>query len=440
MNQKTDSYGSPTSATAEAMPGINDFVEGFISYQPRATNVLATADAQPGSALANLHAACLWMFLERPEAPGKAEPYILRAEAVAGQHPRERALGELVRAWQRYDSRAVVAIAEGMLDEWPQDLATLKLAQYHLFNAGDSPGMLRFAEKVATTNQAHAPFHSMLAFGHEQCHHIDAAERAAGAALAIDEREPWAHHAMAHVHLTRGTIEPGRRFLQDMAPAWQDLNSFMFTHNWWHLALFEISSGEVDIALGIYDERCRDVQPDYSQDQIGAISLLARLECAGVDVGDRWQALASLLETRSNDVVQPFLTLQYLYGLARCLPSAADDLMQLVRQQAVEPVVAGDRELWISVGIPAAEGVLAHARGEFRPAAERLSEVRSRLWQIGGSHAQRDLFDQLLLDARLKSGQWTAARQMLEGRRRYEPDSPLLHARLAQLSDKPGLQ
>ena len=59
----------------------------------------------------------------------------------------------------------------------------------------------------------------------------------------------------------------------------------MYTHNWWHLALFEIAAGEPDAALASFDARVWGVQPDYSQDQINAVSLLARLECAGVDVG-----------------------------------------------------------------------------------------------------------------------------------------------------------
>jgi hypothetical protein len=42
--------------------------------------------------------------------------------------------------------------------------------------------------------------------------------------------------------------------------------------------------------------------------------------------------------------------------------------------------------------------------------------------EIGGSHAQRDLFGQLLLDAHLKLGNWAIAQQMLEMRRTWDPD------------------
>ena len=72
----------------------------------------------------------------------------------------------------------------------------------------------------------------------------------------------------------------------------------MLTHNWWHLALFAIDLGLDDQALALYDQQVWGVVKAYSQDQIGAVSLLARLELAGVDVGERWQDVADHLATR----------------------------------------------------------------------------------------------------------------------------------------------
>ncbi len=429
----TDSFGSTTTSSAAAMPGINDFAEGFVSYQTRAVNVLETADNHPDSALANIYAGMLWMFLERPEAPEKSIPYALRAERAGGLNARERGMLALLQAWQRYDHQQVLAIGTQLCSEYPRDLALLKVVQYHAFNAGNAALMLRLALAAEPHNAHLAAMHSMVAFGHEQSHHIAEAELAAHRALAIDPHEPWAHHALAHVHLGRGTSREGLALLSASSPSWEGLNSFMFTHNWWHVALFEIARGEVDTALQIHDERCWGVQPDYSQDQIGAVSLLARLELAAVDVGDRWQQLLPFLETRQDDVIQPFLSLQYLYGLARAGSPLTGELLNLVRAQAETPVVAQDRELWRDVAIPAAEGMVAHARGEHDRAAQELASVRHELWRIGGSHAQRDLFEQVLLDARLRAGDWSAARKTLEHRRQWEPDSPILQQRLQEV-------
>jgi len=439
MAERHDAYGAPTTSEAVALGGIDDFVTGFVGYHPRSANVLATAEAYPDSALANIFAGFLWMFLERPEASEKAEPWRARAAGCSGLNRRERGLLALLEARQARDARRALAIAEEVLAEYPEDLATLKLGQYHAFNLAEAPAMLRLALGSGDAAGRHAPYHSMLAFGHEQCHHLDAAECAAHAALAIDASEPWAHHALSHVHLSSGRIEEGRAFLAERAPTWNGLNSFMFTHNWWHLALFEIAAGEPEVALRTYDARVWGVEPDYSQDQINAVSLLARLECAGVNVGDRWAALAPYLATRVDDVVQPFVTLHWIYGLARAASPGTATLLALIEAQAETPRIAADRALWHDIGIPAARGLHAHARGEHERAAELLEPVRSRLWMTGGSHAQRDLFEQVLLDALLKAERWTAAQPLLELRHRTEPAHPLVGGGLREVNARLGL-
>jgi hypothetical protein len=224
-------------------------------------------------------------------------------------------------------------------------------------------------------------------------------------------------------------------FLESARDDWTGLNSFMDTHLWWHLALFYLSQGKFDAALAIHDDHCWAQAKDYSQDQVGAVSLLARLELAGVDVGDRWSDLADHLTVRAADVVQPFLTLQYLYGLARADRPEADTLLAAVRRAALE---APDhvRETWREVALPAAEGLVAHARGDFASALRGLRAALPRLVEIGGSHAQRDLFEQLILDALIRAGRLSEAQQALELRRGFDPDGVPLNRALAEIYDR----
>ena len=175
--------------------------------------------------------------------------------------------------------------------DFPRDLAMVKLLQYFEFNRGNSPAMLRAALKVLDQHMDVPYVHGMAAFAYEQCHLLNEAEQAARTALALKRKEPWAQHALAHVMLTRGRIDEGARFLEGLTGTWTGLNSFMLTHLWWHLALFKLSQGRFADVLEIYDRQCWGVAKDYSQDQIGAVSLLARMEMAGIDVGPRWQEL-----------------------------------------------------------------------------------------------------------------------------------------------------
>jgi hypothetical protein len=212
----------------------------------------------------------------------------------------------------------------------------------------------------------------------------------------------------------------------------------MYTHNWWHLAVFYISEGRFTDALAIYDQHVWARDKSYSQDQIGAVSLLARLELAGQPVGERWAALAEYLRVRRADTVEPFLTLQYIYGLARAGLAEADELVGAVgrrAREAPEPL----RAAWSDVALPAARGLVAHARGDYATSGRELAPTLGRMLEIGGSHAQRDLFQQFYLDSLVRSGARVAAQQLLEERRRFEPDGVALNRTLAALYGELGL-
>jgi hypothetical protein len=228
------------------------------------------------------------------------------------------------------------------------------------------------------------------------------------------------------------------QFLEDAADTWSGLNSFMLTHLWWHLALFYLSQGRDTEALTVYDEHCWGVAKNYSQDQIGAVSLLARLELAGIDVGPRWRDVGDHLATRAQDTMQPFLSLQYLYGLARAGRAEAGTLLDSVRGYA-ERAPPFTRAVWREVALPGCEGLYAHAHGDFEQAWHHLSVAVPRMAEAGGSHAQRDLFEQLLLDAALKSGRLRVAQHVLELRRSADPRGVPVNAALAAVYSQLGL-
>jgi hypothetical protein len=164
---------------------------------------------------------------------------------------------------------------------------------------------------------------------------------------------------------------------------------------------------------------------------VGAVSLLARIELAGVPVGDRWEDVADHLAARGPDTTQPFLTAQYLYGLARAGRPQADALMAAVRGRV--------GNTWTQVATPLCEGLLAHARGDYGAAQRGLTAALPGLITLGGSHAQRDLFEQLRLDAILRSGGWSMAQQILEQRRVCDLEGVPVNRALAKVYSELGL-
>lgn len=435
----TDSLGNPvTLREAGSLGAVNDFIEGFIACEARIVHILdiAETDASP---LVQACCAALHMFAESGQAASNAAPFIARAQAGLADtaiSARERRWVAAVAAWVAGDLPRAMALHEAQAREYPRDLASLKLGQYHLFNAGNSPGMLRLALQALPASADVPYMHGMAAFAWEQCHLLPQAEAAARHAIALRHKEPWAHHALAHVLLTQGRLREGLDFMRAVSPSWTGLNSFMLTHNWWHTALFALEFDRPDEVLALYDQQVWGVACDYSQDQIGAVSLLARLELADVDVGPRWQDVADHLAKRGADLVLPFLDLQYLYGLARAGRPQADTLLAHIEAHAVQPQTAA---VWRDVALPAARGLLAHVRGDHAQAVRQLGSALPRMLEVGGSHAQRDLFEQIHLDALVRSGQWVGAQNLLQQRANAQPESLRLARQARELQQRLGL-
>lgn len=420
----TDSLGNAlTVHDAASVDRVNDFVEGFIASEARAVRVLEAADDPAPTVQACC--AALHMFAETGDAAAQARPFLDRAQASAAQATeREQRWVAAVAAWVEGDVPRAAALHEEQARLFPRDLASLKLGQYHRFNRGDSPGMLRMA-LLARDAAAEVPYlHGMLAFAWEQCHLLAEAEAAARHAIHLRRKEPWAHHALAHVMLTQGRITEGLQFLESVNDTWTGLNSFMVTHNWWHQALFLLELDRHAEVLALYDTQVWGVAKDYSQDQINAVSLLARLELAGVDVGGRWADVGRHLAARQPDHVLPFLDLQYLYGLARAgYWTAAADLRDRIAAHAAQADAARDGPAWKDVCVPAAEGLFAHAQGDWGAAVHHLAMALPRMVEVGGSHAQRDLFQQIFVHALQCHGQWTAAQNLLQPQCNAQPQS-----------------
>jgi hypothetical protein len=71
----------------------------------------------------------------------------------------------------------------------------------------------------------------------------------------------------------------------------------------------------------------------------------------------------------------------------------------LEAMQAYSATEASTAPIVREVALPVCRAVLAHRRGEHRAAAALISPVLGRLHELGGSHAQRDVLQQLYADS-----------------------------------------
>jgi tetratricopeptide (TPR) repeat protein len=212
----------------------------------------------------------------------------------------------------------------------------------------------------------------------------------------------------------------------------------MYTHNWWHLALFLIDLDRADEALALYDQRVWGVWKEFCEDQINAVSLLTRLELRGLDVGNRWTDLAVFLKPRLHEHYSPFLDLQYLYGLARAGERGAVTEMLASLEERAENARPFEREAWGDCAVPMAHGLAAHAVGDHAEAAPLLGRAMPHVQSIGGSIAQRAPFGAIHLDALMRSGWNDAAIALLQADERERPTIPWTKRSLGDLYRRVG--
>ena len=80
--------------------------------------------------------------------------------------------------------------------------------------------------------------------------------------------------------------------------------------------MFLLAQGQNDRALDLYDKALCSVNSENYVDVSNQAALLKRIEMNGVDVGDRWKALAEHSEKRIHDHMLPFRDAHFCLALA----------------------------------------------------------------------------------------------------------------------------
>jgi hypothetical protein len=219
----------------------------------------------------------------------------------------------------------------------------------------------------------------------------------------LEPRDGWGQHAVAHVMEMQNRRRDGVIWMRDNSEAWSR-ESFFAVHNWWHLALFHLGLDEIDEALALFDGPIYGKTSSVVLDMVDASALLWRLHLSGVNVGDRFQALADKwtpIATARNYAFNDMHAMMAFVGADRS--EAADAVLEAQRSAMEE---AGDNAAFTrEVGHPAARAIRAFGRGDYCETVRLLRPVRSYAHRFGGSHAQRDVIDLTIIEAAARSGQ-----------------------------------
>lgn len=430
-----------------AMPGrsraYDTMVTHFLAHGRETPMALQQAlDAHPEDCRLHAARALLLVTLARNELDPPARQAARQAQVLAESPPTGMADRAFVAAaiaaadgaWRR-----AIDHLEAALMHDPSDSLAAKMSHALRFMLGDKAGMLHSITRVLRhLPQGHAHEGFLLgcrAFALEENGRYAEAEIAGRHAVEIEPRDAWGLHAVSHVHEMTGRARDGIAWIERGESRFAACNNFGY-HLYWHLALFKLETGAVADAFALYDRHVRGDRTDDFRDIANGASMLMRLELDGHDVGDRWEELADKAEARLEDRSLVFADLHYLMALIGA--GRHDSARVLARSIAcIAPRHAAQQTAVEEAGEALADGLVRFSEGDMEGALARLLAARPARHALGGSDAQRDVFEQITIEAALRAADMDAARVLLAERLAGRRRNRFAETRLARLAARP---
>jgi tetratricopeptide (TPR) repeat protein len=354
------------------------------------------------------------------------------AETAKAHHDRltDRERGHLaaLASWAEGDVAGAAHVWQRIVRAYPHDLLALRLHHLNAFWRGRDDELTEGPAECLRAWTPDLPGYGsvlgMLAFGLEESGERRRAEAYARQAIERAPADLWALHALAHVLEMDERFEEGRSLIPLAEPAWDDRNPFK-NHVWWHRALYAVELDRDDEVLQLYDRHLAPAPRPFYLDVQNAASLLARLSFLGVEVGGRWADLVAPVRALAEDFNGAFTEPHKVLALA-----AAGDLggaETLADGTLARMKAAGRRDpLLAQVLDGVCQGIVAFYKGRPDEALELIAPVRGDLWRMGGSWAQRDVFEQLTIEAARRAHPEVDGRALMARREVLRPKSRLV--------------
>ena len=411
----TDSRGLPVTADSnDAIARFDAVLDDTYYYRLGTQDRLdALIEEHPDFTLAQILKGYSLMSEGTSDMHPRAQAYLKQAEALSA-NSRERMHMEALRAWISQDLSARTLAWEQILVQWPLDLLAFRQLTGNLFWTGNKRHQAEVCGAIAChwgpQTPGYAHFLSTHAFSMEEVGLYEVAERSGRAALELNPHDLWALHSLAHVFEMQGRTEEGIELLTDSAQFLNDYNLFR-GHLWWHLALFKLTQGGYDEALELFDREIYPKSSTFYLDVQNGVSLLARLECQGIDVGQaRWQRLAEASEQTAAMNTLWFTSMHQIMALQRCGKDQA--LISTLDYLARSSTNSSQSSLALDLG----NAAIAYCQKDLEGALATMLNLRQRQGELGASHAQQDLYYQLMVTAALQLSDLPRVRQLLKAR------------------------
>ncbi|KFK44628.1 hypothetical protein AALP_AA1G283300 [Arabis alpina] len=417
----------------DCIDAINSYYQQVLSFGRNRKVILQAPLYDKDCVLGNILAAHYLCS----SAPSRASFFVEAAKSNLEQStPYEKAVFEAVRyliSEDRDDDLALEMHTE-LLKRFPKDLATLKRAHLLCFYMGQPAPFLGLVEQVLPANEEESYIHGLLAFPLLELGRMEEAAVASRKGYEINKEDAWAHHCLCHVLQHQCRFKEAVEVMEGLAESWRSCASFLYTHNWWHVALCYLEGGSpMSKVEEIYDhhiwkelERDDAVPPEV---YLNALGMLLRLDVRETLDGfqDRLKVLATRLTDQANWYLEWHLDILIIWALAKVgETSKAYELLEGLKFRLSK--MNKKKQQVMQKGVQLGEAVYEYAKGNYKEALELLgSEFNAFDYKIvGASDEQIDVFNEMWCQLLLNTGQSSTAKEVIKERIKERDGIPFM--------------
>ena len=415
----TDRYDLPL--TTESTAAADHYVEGIDRFlaQVYGPEFAFGQAIEVDDALAIAHAADALLTMYRNDMPG-AKQKIARAKALAvSATRRERQHIVAIDLMIEGENRKALRLLREHLDEFPRDMLMVRLANRLLILGCSGAGIPNFPDELLamlkTLKSDYGDdwaFLGQYAFAHHETGYFDDSLKYAQRSLDIRPDNANASHSVAHVFFETGDPDGGSDFLADWLDGYDRRGPFN-VHLSWHQALFQLATGQPENAVTLYEDHIR---PTVVKKNIGSLadsaSLMWRMKIYGDGQAGPWDEVREIALPAAEKPGPAFRDAH----AALCFAGGefADEMRRMIA--GLDEVANDGNALATEVTLPLSRGIEAFAHGAYDDAADHLDGLVNHLPRLGGSHAQREVFEDTILESYIRAGRFDKAQDLLHTR------------------------
>lgn len=422
-----DSRGLPISTSSpQAAESYRHGIDLLLSAWPGAEDTLRAAiDCDPEFALA--HAALARLHAIKGES-ADARSRIVAAQEIVARNGSPREIGHVEVLAFAVTGQSTKALQNALthLDRWPRDvlILSLPLGAFGLFAfsgmSDHDQARVDLCEKLADRYDSDDWwFLTYRGWSHAENGAVAKGRDLAQRGLERRRANANAAHAVAHAMFEQGAPQEAEALIEGWLPDY-DKAGMLHGHLAWHAALSALERDDPQHALTIYSTYVRpSVSLSLPINVVSdTVSLLWRLQAYGYDVpSGLWEETERYASSKYPKPGLAFVEVHMeLLATATGQRVAATERIDANARRVAEGALPAGSVV-PGIGLAA----LAFANGDYAECVRILEPITGDVARVGGSGAQREIVEDMLLLAAMRSGQSAKARDLLDRRLHCRP-------------------